>query len=332
MKLALPLKFVLLPPLLMFVVVSITCDDEPPTTVCESGDSQQCTCPDGRASEASCLVDGTGWTECRCPESDGDADSDVDADGDTDADGDADGDGDTDADGDADIDADSDGAADADLDPDRRHQDIEHLEDGALLGALHGRVVDHTSLGYDEARLAIFTDIDVHSGVIECVYTGQTVAQDGTYTPGNFNTEHSWPRGDGADSEPAESDMHHLFPTDSNANSRRGSHPFGDTSCTAGGCEWSSGGSELGTVVDGAALVFEVRLQTRGDIARAHFYFSVRYEMDIPDSEEAFLRAWHAQDPPSTVELDRNDAIEEYQSNRNPFVDRPDFVGRVTDF
>jgi endonuclease I len=158
------------------------------------------------------------------------------------------------------------------------------------------------------------------------------VSQDGTYTPGSFNTEHSWPRGDGADSEPAESDLHHLFPTDGDANNSRGSYPFGETSCTGNACDWSSGGSELGVVVGGDFLVFEVRPQRRGDIARAHFYFAVRYDMSIPDSEETFLRSWHDEDPPSVLELNRNDAIETYQSNRNPFVDRPDFVGRISDF
>ncbi len=218
------------------------------------------------------------------------------------------------------------------LDPDRRLQDLEHLADLELLRALHDRVAGHTSLGYEAARLVLFTELDVHGGLVECVYTGLTAVADGTISPGTFNTEHSWPQSEGADAEPARSDLHHLFPTDADANNRRGSHPFGETACVGAACDWAVGGSELGTVTGGVELAFEVRAATRGDIARAHFYFAARYELAIPDTEETFLRLWHAEDPPSVAEQARNDAIEARQANRNPFVDRPDFVARIADF
>lgn len=44
---------------------------------------------------------------------------------------------------------------------------------------------------------------------------------------------------------------------------------------------------------------------------------------------EALLLEWNAADPVSTKEIDRNEAIYAIQFNRNPFIDRPDFVQKV---
>jgi deoxyribonuclease I len=78
--------------------------------------------------------------------------------------------------------------------------------------------------------------------------------------------------------------------------------------------------------------VFEVRPLRRGDIARAIFYFAVRYQQTVAPEQEAALRSWHDADPPDATEQARNDAIAGLQKNRNPFIDRPDFVARITDY
>jgi endonuclease I len=224
-----------------------------------------------------------------------------------------------------------------DLSDSRPHKGIEHLRDDALKNALLALVKDHTALGYNKAREAVFTvaggGVDVVGGLIECVYTGKQVPADGTTAPGGFNTEHSWPKSDGADAEPAKSDLNHLFPSDASANSHRGSLPFGVTDCaTHGSCTWSVGGSMIGPLVGGGGKVFMVRPAMQGDIARAHFYFSVRYGLSIPAAEELWLRLWNVADLPDARERDRAAAIEGLQSRRNPFVDRPDFVEQIGDF
>jgi hypothetical protein len=222
------------------------------------------------------------------------------------------------------------------------YDDIQTLSDAALREALNLRISGHTNLGYDLARDFMFNEIDVNAnGQLECPYSGRLVTPDGTRTPGGFNTEHSWPRNDAAGdstaaSEPAEADLHHLYPTDATANNRRASFDFGWTDCGESGnsaCAWTGGQSQLGpSRSSGAGTIFEVRPQYRGDMARAHFYFAVRYARPIPPIEEAVLREWHCQDPPDDTERTRNDRIQRRQGNRNPFVDRPDFVDLIPDF
>jgi hypothetical protein len=212
-----------------------------------------------------------------------------------------------------------------------------NLSHGALIAALRYETSStHHPLDYTRARRHLFgvvsPGIDVHDGLIECVYTGVTAVPDGTLTPGRIlNTEHSWPRSDGANGFPREGDLHHLFPTYHVANSQRGSVDFGDTTCSGAGCRWYLGGSELGLDRWGSN-VFEVRHPHRGDIARAHFYVSVRYGLSIPSFEETVLRSWNDQDPPDAREIERSNAIEAVQGNRNPFVDYPHLDDRIGDF
>ncbi len=209
------------------------------------------------------------------------------------------------------------------------------LKDQALRDALYQRIKDHTALTYNDARRAMLSPdggIDVHGGKIECVYTGRLVDAVGA-TSNGINVEHSWPQNEGAQTLPAESDLHHLFPADSEANLRRGSLPFTFTDCDqTASCLWSLAGSKIGPITGGSLRVFEDRPETRGDLARAHFYFAVRYQMSIDAYEEQALRCWNWADPPDALERARNDAIEAIQHNRNPFVDRPDLVQAIADF
>jgi len=191
-------------------------------------------------------------------------------------------------------------------------------------------------LGYDNARDHMYgiaqPYIDVgDDGLLRGIYTGVTAEPDGTRHPGTLNTEHSWPLSDGANGSPRNSDIHHLFPSDSMINNQRASHDFGETVCEAEACDYFDSGSEVGDDAAGTR-VFQVRMETRGDIARAHFYFSVRHQMAITQSEELVLLTWHIQDPVSDDELGRNDRIEAVQLNRNPFVDYPNLVDRIADF
>lgn len=226
------------------------------------------------------------------------------------------------------------GSPDSGRPPDR-WTSVEHLRNFDLKNALNAAIKGHRSIGYDSAKGALFdapNGIDVHNGKVECVYSGQLFDPSDLDSGGGFNTEHSWPQSEfGAESTTAKGDMHHLFPTEKDLNSCRSSFPFGETD-NPDPAPCSVGGSERGPKIGSSATIFEVRPIKRGDIARAHFYFSTRYNLGIGAAEEAVLRAWHAQDPVDDAERVRNDRIEAVQRNRNPFIDRPEFVEYIGNF
>jgi len=196
-----------------------------------------------------------------------------------------------------------------------------------LKAELYNLVKSHVSLGYNQARQKMFSEIDNQNGYVKCVYTARELKTSGIPDGNNMNTEHTWPKSLGAGSEPAKSDLHHLFPTDSETNSRRSSYPLGIVVSMT----WSKGGSVLGKN-EKNQIVFMPREEHRGDAARALFYFSIRYRLSIDNDYEVILKKWHAEDPVDSKEIQRNEAISRYQKNRNPFIDRPEYVNQIEDF
>ena len=114
-------------------------------------------------------------------------------------------------------------------------------------------------------------------------------------------------------------DLHNLRAIDCQMNSTRNNNVFED----------SSGNAALTT--NG----FYPGDEFRGDVARIIMYMYLRYptqtapndvgygnntyHSDIPD---VFLE-WNQEDPPSAIEILRNDTFETKQGNRNPFIDNP---------
>ncbi len=214
--------------------------------------------------------------------------------------------------------------------PEDRYRFTWNLQGAALVDALYNYLKVHRALFYSEARRALFEQVAKMAGdTLECVYSGRKIVAK-TYSEAyaqGFNTEHVWPRSYGADREPAKSDLHHLFPSDQQINEQRANYPFGFVTRQV---LYEEGGSKLG--YDAANhLVFEVRPQTRGDIARAMFYFAVRYRNpeNFLQQQEAVLRQWHQQDPVDSLERLRNQRILAIQYRPNPFIDHPEFLERI---
>jgi len=188
-----------------------------------------------------------------------------------------------------------------------------------------------TSLGYNGARDEMYGDLDNYGGKVTCAYTGRTATFNSRSGANNnsFNCEHTWPQSQfcSSNSSTMKADIHHLFATDVNANSRRGSYPFGVVS---GNATWQEGGSKQG------GGVFEPRDEQKGATARAMLYMITRYGNCSgfigSAKEEDVLRTWANDYAPSTKEVDRNDGIHSLQKNRNPFVDVPAFVERIHSF
>ncbi|MDT0447051.1 endonuclease I family protein [Streptomyces johnsoniae] len=220
------------------------------------------------------------------------------------------------------------------------YADAEGKTGESLKTALHEIIsTDVTRLSYSQVWDALMaTDQDPSDpGSVVLLYTGESRGADQHGgNVGDWNREHVWPQshGDFGTSAGPGTDVHHLRPTDVQVNSLRGNKDFDD------------GGSPVsrapGNYTDGDS--WEARNEDKGDIARMIFYMAVRYEgndgfadleLDNDTSNGGTpymgrldtLLAWHAQDPPSAFEERRNELIfEDYQGNRNPFIDHPEWA------
>ena len=147
---------------------------------------------------------------------------------------------------------------------------------------------------------------------------------------GFINAEHIWPQGYFNSALPMVADLHHLSPTFVTPNGRRGNLKFALVSKAVYS---TSSGSKLGK--EG----FEPTDAVKGNVARALFYFIGRYSdknirqgMDYNSfwtNNVPMLLEWNRQDPPDANERRRNDLVEEFQGNRNPFIDNPELADRI---
>jgi endonuclease I len=185
-----------------------------------------------------------------------------------------------------------------------------------------------TTCDYYQSKQGIYTSFDIEDGnVVECVYTGQTVPIVGGNPEGDvMNIEHTWPRSEGAEAQPADCDVHHLYPTMEYANAERQSYPLGEVT---GSVYWSSGGSTLGSGSGGT--VFEPRDEHKGNAARSMLYVWVQYGYAPSATQSSLYRSWSERDPVTSRDQSRDASIERYQGNHNPFVACPTLTGQLLD-
>ncbi len=206
----------------------------------------------------------------------------------------------------------------------------------------------HKSLKYEDARRVLLGRIDLEGDANN--YWIHDVYCDRDYSSRNFprgrgpspdsapnddvlNVEHTWPqsRFNSRFGENLQrSDLLHLFPSDSRLNEIRGNFRFAEVDQAVGRLPCPT--AILGKVRGKNAYFFEPPPSHKGNVARALFYFSVRYELPIDPVEEGFLRRWHQEDVVDSYEIQRHDDIFEVQGSRNPFVDFPELAGSIADF
>ena len=200
----------------------------------------------------------------------------------------------------------------------------------------------HKSIGYDKARIVMFGERDLQQSgnekFVTDVYCGKKFTFRDVQDVGNMhaevNIEHTWPQSKFSsqfEKGMQKSDMHHLFLTDSKANSQRGNHEFGvagnlHNELTVEDCDNSK------LVHAQGGYNFEPPKGHRGNVARALFYFSVRYHMPISKAQEKALREWHKADPIDATEREKHEVVSKHQNVRNPFVDFPQLVDQIADF
>jgi endonuclease I len=216
-----------------------------------------------------------------------------------------------------------------------------------LKAALHDIIDNHTELSYAAVTNALkVTDEDPNnSNNVILIYTGWSYPKSmygGLYN--QWNKEHTWSKSHGGfgDNPPEGTDLHHLRPCDASVNSAKNNKDF-----SKGTTEYYDGGVPTGCYT--ATNIWEPRDADKGDVARMMFYMATRYEGDngetnlelvsyvdsSPDGEPLYgnldtLLKWHIQDPVSDWEISRNDKIYyQYQGNRNPFIDHPEYVAMI---
>ena len=208
---------------------------------------------------------------------------------------------------------------------------------------LHNIIDHHTELSYSSVWEALKkTDEDpANANNVILLYTGRSQAKS-TNGGGvdDWNREHVWAKshGDFGTAMGPGTDLHHLRPTDVSVNGTRGNLDFDN-----GGTEHSEA---LGNYFDSDS--WEPRDEVKGDVARMLFYMAVRYEGDVSDEPDlelnntvnngtapyhgklSVLLQWNAEDPVDDRERRRNDIIySDYQHNRNPFIDHPEWVNEI---
>jgi PKD repeat protein len=204
----------------------------------------------------------------------------------------------------------------------------------------------HNSLGYSTARKYMYNYIDNQNNTITCVYSGyeKSWTYGGTGTnPSPINCEHTIPQSFFDKDEPMRSDIHHLFPTYENWNSARSNYPFDDIP-DAQTTKWmyldsyqtSIPASNIDMYSEYYSNTFEPREDHKGNVARAVFYFFTMYPTQAGNissvADPDLLYQWHIADPVDADEISRNDKIETYQGNRNPYVDYPGKVALAWGF
>ena len=237
-----------------------------------------------------------------------------------------------------------------------------------LKTALHDIIKGHTEVTYNSIWTHFQTTDVKPNGKVWCMYSDlpgnppyeytfsddQCTEATAPYEDYCYNREHSFPRswyGAGGNEEmPMHTDLHHVYPTDAWVNELRSYFPFG---VVTNPTTTTLNGGKLGpnTAPGYTGTVFEPIDEYKGDFARTMLYMVTRYH-DIVAGWPAsstygslildgtaypalktwyldLMLQWHAQDPVSQKEIDRNNAVYAIQGNRNPFIDHPEFANCI---
>ncbi len=223
-----------------------------------------------------------------------------------------------------------------------------------LLQALNGVISNHTTLSYKSLN-DYYPKTDAYpDGTLWDIYSTKhwnPSAKCGNYSVVGdcYNKEHSFPKSWFDDASPMYSDLHHLYPTDGKVNGQRSNHPYGEcsrgTTLPGTGSVKALGRLGSSTFSGYSGTVFEPDDEYKGDLARTYFYMAACYytrtaswhsDMLAGNNFPLFktwainlLLKWHRQDPVSSRETKRNDAVAKVQGNRNPFIDHPELAEHI---
>lgn len=243
--------------------------------------------------------------------------------------------------------------------PEGYYNNIDGKKDKTLKSAIRAAIRSHTAITYGSGigntwEVFYYSDRDPVTGLCMDMYCDdwKVLSSPGAVASG-CNIEHSFAKSWwGGSNNDAYKDCYHLNPSNSTANSARSNYPLG---VPTKDIKSNTGSLKVGkaTYNDQTFWVFEPKDEYKGDFARAYFYMATCYGdeltwrknnkdvgsyyamrpsndaneyLEFMDWEIEVLLKWHRQDPVSEKELNRMDAVSDFQHNRNPYIDYPDLV------
>ena len=230
----------------------------------------------------------------------------------------------------------------------------------SFLTDLSAKINSHDSVFYSNYTTSLINNWltkDTIGGkkVVYCVYTNMAYVYDEPFvwwnasgSTGTLTREHTyaqswmpsnsdpntWPQAPNGKEFPEYDDLHHLYPADqTHANATRSNNSFGEVVTVTSVSP--TGFGKLGKDANNKT-VYEPRDEHKGDLARAFFYMATCYNGVNGQNwglsggkfaqDTTVLMKWHRQDPPSDLEIARQEYIYSLQKNRNPFIDNPLWV------
>lgn len=223
-----------------------------------------------------------------------------------------------------------------------------------LKTALHNIIKDPKVLSYGSGVNSTWygftkTDVRPEDGTVWDMYSNNHVEFNGNSAAAGMNIEHSFAKSWwGGAKRTAYRDLHHLNPSNQQANSAKGSWPM---AYVTGKKTFDNGVIKVGKSNNrpgGEISAWEPADEYKGDFARAYMYMVTCYEdyasdwtgnsvnqLDnntYPVFEQwtvDLLLKWNREDPVSEKEKTRNEAVFSLQKNRNPYIDFPDLAEYV---
>lgn len=268
------------------------------------------------------------------------------------------------------------------------YNDITATSGKQLAGQLHDLITsthktyttydDNGKNGYQKQTDQYYENGQKVSGYIYEFYSG-VKWPNGWYptskdSRGGYNREHCWCQSNSVNTAGKKmwgttgggADMHHLRPVETDLNSTRGNHPYGEVSgdrdshklyAKLGGTTSYHGGYYYNNV-------YEPLDSKKGDVARILFYTYIHYnsygvndvfggyastngngssdyfstsllsltKITSPTTEAnalSMLLRWNTADPVDESEQRRNEQVAIYQGNRNPFIDNSSYADMI---
>ena len=191
---------------------------------------------------------------------------------------------------------------------------------------------------------------DAMGGSSEYLYFYTDITAD-DYGSSTMQREHVWPKSNASYyEENGGADLHHLRPSIGSVNTAKSNYTFANVRENLS----TYSASQIDNVdviwYNGSSGVLEVRDNVKGDVARILLYLYVRWgqpnlytdvsssklpALDSDDSSNNGTRAiddfdtlmeWMEMDPVDDWEMARNDQVENFQGNRNVFIDYPELA------